>query len=366
MTVGFYSPLPPTRTGIADYAAALLGALRHRGGVKVGDRDADVCLYHLGNNRLHSEIYRCALARPGVVVLHDAVLHHLLLGMSSVDQYTEEFVFNYGEWYRQLAAELWRDRARSASDDRYFRYAMLRRIAEASRAVVVHNPSAAAIVRQHAPSARVAEIPHLFHPPGPPFEAEAARMRERLGLRPQTFLFGIFGYLRESKRLPVVLRAFEAIRSAGVDAALLISGEFVSTDLARAIEPLLSRPDILRLGHLPEHDFWLYASAVDACINLRHPAAGETSGIAVRLMGIGKPVILSAGEENSRFPESSCIRVAISPGETLELAQHMTWLAQSPVAAREMGRIAASHIHERHSLDGAADLYWEVLSSCRG
>lgn len=334
--------------------------------MKVGDGDADVCLYHLGNNRLHSEIYRCALARPGVAVLHDAVLHHLLLGMSGAEEYIEEFVFNYGEWHRQLAAELWQNRARSGADGRYFRYAMLRRIAEASKAVVVHNPGAAAIVRAHAPSACVAEIPHLFHPPSLPFGAETARLRGRLGLQPRTFLFGIFGYLRESKRLPVVLRAFEAIRSAGVDAALLIAGEFVSTDLARALERVLYRPDVLRVGHLPERDFWLHAAAVDACINLRCPAAGETSGIAVRLMGIGKPVILSAGEENSRFPEGSCIRVAIGPGERLELAQHMTWLVQSPVAAREMGRMAASHIHERHSLDGTADLYWEVLSSCRG
>jgi glycosyltransferase involved in cell wall biosynthesis len=298
-------------------------------------------------------------------VLHDAVLHHLLLGMSGAEEYIEEFVFNYGEWHRQFAAELWRNRARSGADGRYFRYAMLRRIAEVSKTVVVHNPGAAAIVRAHAPSARVVEIPHLFHPPPLPFGAETARLRSRLGLQPQTFVSGIFGYLRESKRLPVVLRAFQAIRSAGVDSALLIAGEFVSTDLARAIEPLLSRPDILRVGRLPEPDFWLHASAVDACINLRYPAAGETSGIAVRLMGIGKPVILSAGEENSRFPEGSCIKVGAGPGEHLELAQCMTWLAQSPVAAREMGKIAASHIHERHSLDTAADLYWEVLSSCR-
>ncbi|HXN45258.1 MAG TPA: hypothetical protein VN893_01370, partial [Bryobacteraceae bacterium] len=80
MTVGFFSPLPPARTGVAEYSAALIAALSKHCEVRVGDSGAGVCLYHVGNNPLHAEIYRQALERPGVVVLHDAVLHHLLLG----------------------------------------------------------------------------------------------------------------------------------------------------------------------------------------------------------------------------------------------------------------------------------------------
>ncbi len=83
MTVGFFSPLPPARSGVADYSAELLRALEidePLGAVKVNARDADVPLYHLGNNPLHGEIYRHALETPGVTVLHDAVLHHFFLG----------------------------------------------------------------------------------------------------------------------------------------------------------------------------------------------------------------------------------------------------------------------------------------------
>ena len=81
MRVGFYSPLPPVRSGVADYAFALLGALP--GDVSVGV-DGDVNLYHLGNNGLHAEIYARALARPGVVVLHDAALNHFHLGAQAM------------------------------------------------------------------------------------------------------------------------------------------------------------------------------------------------------------------------------------------------------------------------------------------
>src|SRR5215831_17300977 len=102
VTVGFEAPLPPARTGVADYAAVLLAALRCRGTVEVAPKRADVRLYHLGNNQVHRPIYQRALTRPGIVVLHDAVLQHFFLGSLHEREYVEEFVYNYGEWSREL------------------------------------------------------------------------------------------------------------------------------------------------------------------------------------------------------------------------------------------------------------------------
>src|SRR5258706_12999015 len=217
MTVGFYSPLPPAPTGVADYSAVLLNALRKHGPVVVDAERCDVALYHLGNNHLHRAIYQRALSQPGVAVLHDAVLHHFFLGTLSADNYEDEFVFNYGEWMRALATELWGQRARSAADPRYFDYAMVKRVCETSRAIVVHNPGAAAIVKRHAPGARVIEIPHLFLPPAPVDQGDTLRLRDQFGVGTRTLLAGVFGHLRESKRLTVILRAMERASSVGVD-----------------------------------------------------------------------------------------------------------------------------------------------------
>lgn len=364
MTVGFHSPLPPARTGVADYAAALLERLRRLGRVETGAPQADVHLYHVGNNQLHRRIYQQALLRPGVAVLHDAVLAHFFLGWLDRRGFLEEFVYNYGEWARDLAAELWAGRARSAQDPRYFSHPMLRRIAQDSRAVLVHNPAAARLVAAHAPAARVVEIPHLFSPPELPAPVQVLRFRERLGLSGPTFLFGIFGHLREAKRVLSALRAFEAVRRGGGDVALAVVGHFVSTDLARAAAPLLAQPGILRFGYAPEPQFWLLASAVDACINLRYPAAGETSGITIRLMGIGKPVLMTAGGETARFPEGACLKVDPGAGETAMLSAFMMWLVRDRKAAPEIGRRGAAHIAEQHSLDAVARRYWEVLCAC--
>ena len=364
MRIGFHSPLPPAASGVADYAVALVDALGRYAEVAVNPkRPAEVELYHLGNNQLHRRIYQRALERPGIAVLHDAVLQHFFLGSLDEAAYREEFVYNYGEWSRELAGELWKGRARSAQDPRYFRYPMLRRIAEASRAVVVHNPGAAAMVREHAPGARVVEIPHLFRMPELPPEHEVVRLRARLGVAPSAMLFGVFGYLRESKRLFSILRVFETLRQSERSVALLVAGEFASPDLERAVAPLLARPGVIRAGYLPERDFWRHASAVDVCINLRYPAAGETSGIGIRLMGIGKATMVTAGRETSRLPETACLKVDVGFNEREMLAEYMLWLARFPEAAREIGRRAAEHVAAGHRIEHCAERYWEV---CRG
>ena len=343
--------MPPARTGVADYSAALVEALRSLGhDVRVG-REGDVDVYHAGNNPLHHDIHERALRKPGVVVIHDAVLHHYYLGFGDERRYVDEFIYNYGEWNRGLAKQLWRDRARSGSDPVYFAYPMLKRLAAAARVVAVHNPAAAAMVRAHAPGARVAEIPHLFTAPPPPDPYAVTALRHRWNLPAGALLFGVFGHLRESKRLAGVLAA---ARKTG--AYLLLAGDFVSSDYARSIEPeLRTMSRVIRVPYLSDSDFWLHAQAVDVCVNLRYPSAGETSGIAIRLMGIGKPVILTAGLETSQFPESTCLHVDSGVAEQEMLEAYMLWLRDTPAAARRMGAAAREHVTEFHSAARAAE-----------
>jgi glycosyltransferase involved in cell wall biosynthesis len=361
LKVGFFSPLPPARTGVADYSASLLRALRLSGTVELGD--GDINLYHLGNNLLHREIYQRALEKPGIAVLHDAVLQHFFLGTFSQEQYVAEFVYNYGAWSEGLARKLWRGRARSASDPQYFQYPMLKRVAERSLAVIVHNPAADSMVKEHAANALVYEIPHLLELPALDGAQEIIGFRRQLGLSSRTFLFGVFGHLRESKRLPAVLRAFHRARaSAGI--ALLVAGDFVSQDLEKSIEPLLRTERIFRIGYAPERDFWLHAAAVDACVNLRYPTAGETSGISIRLMGIAKPVLMNGALETSRFPDSSCVRVDAGPCEEDMLVEFMVWLARFPQDARAIGERAAAHIRQFHTPQRVAGMFWQVIRAC--
>src|ERR1044072_4636178 len=88
MRVAYYSPLPPSRSGIADYSTLLLPALRERVDVVLaqpGKRapQADVALYHVGNDPdAHGWIVDALQKRPGLVVLHEVVPHHLTAGLT--------------------------------------------------------------------------------------------------------------------------------------------------------------------------------------------------------------------------------------------------------------------------------------------
>lgn len=337
--------MPPARTGVADYSAAMAAALIAAGHqVRVGE-PGSVDLYHIGNNPLHRPMYERALARPGVVILHDAVLHHFYLGYGGEEAYVAEFVHNYGEWHRGLARDLWQARARSGSDPAFFEYPMLRRVAEAARLVIVHNRAAAAMVRQHAPEARVEELPHLVEAPPPPDPHAVHELRASWRIPAGGFLFGIFGHLRESKRIHAAVQAISRISNAW----LLVAGDFVSEDYGRAMEPLLAgHPRVVRAPYLDDAAFWHHAHAADACINLRYPAAGETSGIAMRLMSVGKPVIVSSGAETSAIPAAACLRVDTGPAETEMLAAYGAWLAGTPAAARRIGASARNYVGIEH------------------
>lgn len=344
MTVGFFAPLPPARSGVADHAAELLNVLRFRGTVKVGG--GDINLYHLGNNQLHAAIYRRALEEPGVVVLHDAVLQHFALGYFNREEYISEFVYNYGSWSHQVAAEMWESRARSAADPRYFGYPMLRRVAEASRAVVVHNPAAARLVREHAPNARIEEIPLLWSALPEYGQSYSRNLR-----------CGVFGHLRESKRLPAVIKA-----CAETGTELVLAGD-MSSDLQRALGPLLA--GVRREPYSTRDRFLELAHEVDCCINLRYPPAGETSAIGVLLMGIGRPVIFTEAEEISHYPADACIRIESGLAEQQNLTDVLRWLRMRRSHVRLIGAKAAAHIRKEHSPDRVSGLYWRLLNSLR-
>ena len=373
LEIAWVSPLPPAPSGVAEYSARLAQALSARATVEpIASPDPaslgryDACVYQIGNNALHRAAYRAALEVPGVTVLHDAVLHQFLLGELSQQEYIAEFVYNYGEWLRDFAQELWRERAHWA-ERRYFDYPLIRRLVESSRAVIVHNPKARRLAIEAAgqgPGApEVVEIPHFVELPALPDEAGVAAVRQRLGVPGDTVLISCFGYLRPPKRLRSL---FEAARQLPVPYRILLVGTFVSPEYEEALETYLQDPRVIRVPYVPDDEFWRLAAATDICVNLRYPSAGETSGVALKLMALGKPVVVTSGEEVSHFPALAVVRVDAGPAEVEMLAHYLYALASEPTMRRTIGQHAAGHIQKHHALDAAAAKYLEVIRRAAG
>src|ERR1044071_4425043 len=108
MRVAYFSPLPPARSGIADYSQALIEHLRPLLDLTVFSTPSQpfdpapfaAALYHIGNNPSHTSIYETALRHPGVVVLHEGNLHHLVADLTirrgDWDGYLAECEYNGG------------------------------------------------------------------------------------------------------------------------------------------------------------------------------------------------------------------------------------------------------------------------------
>ena len=166
--VAFFSPLPPARSGIADYSAALVEELRTLVELEVFSAkpshfepaNFDVALYQIGNNVYHEFCYEAALDHPGVVVVHEANLHHLIADMTikrgdwdsymhAVEQEGGPGAFAYAE----------RVRALEVGPD-YEGVPMLRRLLARSKAAIVHSGCVESELRGSGFTGPVARIPH--------------------------------------------------------------------------------------------------------------------------------------------------------------------------------------------------------------
>ena len=210
MRLGFFSPLPPSRSGIADYSAELLRRFPPDFDVETFDSTPegfdpgsfDLLLYQIGNNPFHAHAYRMALRHPGVVVLHEFNLHHLIADLTikrgDWDAYMEEVAYDGGAGALEYARRV---RALEVGPD-YEGVPMMRRLLSASKGIVVHSRHMADKVREAGFQGPLATIPHGA------WLSEANRMgyRQRLGIDEATPLIGIFGFLKPYKRIAESLR----------------------------------------------------------------------------------------------------------------------------------------------------------------
>lgn len=373
--INIVTPLPPSPTGVADFAVDLVRALQKRRPVRlyvddmrsalalpgwsvenVRKNGPGVQLYQLGNNKLHRFAYDQALRRPGVIVLHDALLQHMLLG-ESWDAWEREFVFTYGDRGREIAANL--RGGIPATHEGFFRYPLVKRVVEASRTTIVTSDAARSRVLQEAPDADVRVIPLPFVRRGR--EVTRAEARSQLGVPQDAFLLACLGYQREARRLPVVIRAFEALRLQVPHAELAIVGEFTTAEQESLLDARLDALAARRPGRVPDEEFELWGIAANVVVNLRYPSAGEMSGVAVRMMGMGVPVILTDSAENAFFPDDACLKVPPDEREEALLIEYLLALEANPELGAAIGDNARGHVRREHDLERIVDAYLEVL-----
>lgn len=383
MHLAWVSPLPPARTGIADYCSELLPLLaRHAeislfapppyGGsplpqVPVRPLEQlpqaagrfDALVYHIGNNPYHRAIYELALRYPGVVVLHDFLLHHLVARCTVAAGDLEGYLWHLAYERGAAGAATALRRALGLFTEReQFLDPLNRVLLDRSRGAIVHSRWAAARVREAHPDLPVAVVPHLLLR-----EAELPReeARRELGLPPGETVVATFGFLAPYKRIDRLLSAWAQLSGEFPEARLLLVGE---PDPALHLEQLLQHPGLERVaatGYVDAPTFRRYIAACDVAVNLRYPSAGETSGAVVRLLGSGKAVLLSNVQPFAEWPDSICLKVDVGPDETGMLLFYLRRLLSDPALRRQLGENARRYIRTYHAPERAAEAYRAAL-----
>ncbi|MGN6810005.1 MAG: glycosyltransferase family 4 protein [Thermomicrobiales bacterium] len=394
--VACFTPLSPIASGISYYSEELLPVLAlalaldvyvdgyapseraplEAAGVRLRQaREFDhaaarapyeATIYQFGNSPAHAYMYDRALRAPGIVVLHDVVLHHLRLWMAVNHGRRREYMADLARLYGAAGSEVARAVLRGQTPPALFDYPLVEPVLDAAKVVIVHNAASAERVRALRPSADVRVVPMGVPLPLPAPRDEA---RARLGVAPDAFLVVSHGHVTPYKRLDVVLRAFRRLVTERPGARFLIAGSEapgLGELLERQIGYLGLGGKATRLGFIPPATVADLLAAADCCVNLRYPSAGETSASLLRIMGAGLPVIVSDAGSFRELPDACVIKVPVGRLEEPLLAEYLLELARDDDLRSALGANARDFVATAHSLERSAEGYLAALGAVLG
>jgi glycosyltransferase involved in cell wall biosynthesis len=413
MRVAWFSPMPPVATGIARCSADLVAALHRAGdqhgrpleidvfvdetnldGAANGERRRsahdfvwrhhrapyDLIVYQLGNSSHHDYQWPYLFRYPGLVVLHDAHLHHArascLLRTSRADDYRAEFAANHPDADPSLA-EL-----AIAGFDNHLHYLspMTTLVLARSRMAAAHSHATVERLQTAAPSACIETIRlgHGVFLTDEDIARLGAEARARYGIPPRAIVFGCYGGLTPDKRVPQILEAFAATRASIANAHLLLAGSAADHYDLRADVARLGLEDCTTLTGYLESDDALTAAiaASDVALNLRWPTAREVSGPWLRCLAAGRATVTIELAHLSNVPSidprtwlSTANGAAAACTVALDVADeaHSLRLAIRRLAVDRdlrvaLGRAGREYWSANHSIEHMADDYRRVIA----
>ncbi|MCU0490074.1 MAG: glycosyltransferase family 4 protein [Chloroflexaceae bacterium] len=392
--IAYCSPVNPAPTGISDYSEELLPYLGQYADVTLFVEDGltpsnadlnrhlavlplrrlvreqrrrpfDAILYHMGNSPAHGGIWTMAQRLPGVVVLHEVVLHHFMLWYAAnvqhdIQRYVGDMANRYGESGAHIAQLMIRSRFTDAA----FNFPCCEPVVQAARGLIAHSRYAVERVQALHPDLPTAVVP--MGVPLPPL-IPRAEARARLGLPPEALLLASFGHINGYKRMEPALRALAELRRTRPDAHYLLVGSVSANfDLNGLVERMGLADAVTTTGYVPRAAFEDYVAAADICLNLRHPTAGETSASLLRLLGAGKPTLVSATGSFAELPPGVAAQVDVDASEGELILAYCRLLMEQPEVAEALGRQARAFVAAEHTLDQAAQGTMRFLAKLHG
>lgn len=390
--LAYVSPLPPDRSGIADYSAELLPALLPHYEIEVivaqgqlsdawinahcpvrsvpwfvqNAQRFDRVLYHFGNSAFHLHMPALLEAVPGVVVLHDFYLPDLRHAVAA----------SSNDPRAALASALYRSHGYRAVHDIFQSHHLGLAIAhypcnldllENSLGTIVHSRHALQLAGAHhgpALSPRLAVVPQLHQPVAAP-DAQAARLA--LGLDAHDFVVCAFGYLGPTKLNHRLLQAWLGSELAQSSHCKLIfvgasPNDAYGLQLRAMIESSPCAARVRVTGWADQELFRLYLEAADVAVQLRTQSRGETSRAVLDCMAYGLATVVNAhGSLAELDPDAVWMLPDPFPDQALTEALQTLW--REPARRQQIAQRARALILDQHQPPRCAGQYQQAIEA---
>ncbi len=391
--LAIFSPLPPTRSGIADYCQEQIQFLSRNWKLSIiiaddatdpnpvhpdtnifrltewlADRRRDIAtprLYHLGNNPHHEFVYNQIHQRPGITVLHDYCLHHLIayltLGRGNFDQYKRLMEHDHGKSGAQMAHHRL---DYIFSEYQQFLLPLNGTVLENSKGIIVHSEYARQSILDRYPEMNVALIPHHFAAPEPELLCGSQKVaRTKLGIPTDKLIIVSLGFITPPKQIDLSLKALSQIKDKLPPFEYWLVGEPADTAiLKKAIQENNLESIVKITGFVKSDDFFHYIEACDVIINLRYPSAGESSGTLVRALGMGKCAIVFDFQAFSDYPDDVVVKLPLDSHNADALANALEKVLLDTSYRSSFEKAAKKYINRHHDQRRCSDQYSEFIS----
>ena len=376
--LAYLSPLPPQRSGIADYSAALLpelaryydidliaddtGLARRYPGLKVRDSaaflacagDYDRVLYQMGNSHYHQHMLQLLEQVPGIVVLHDfylsGLLHYCEVVAGDREAFSNALRCSHGYGGLRTLAEHGAEAAQIA-------FPANRPFLDEALGILVNSRYACDLARRFYGedySARFVQLPFLNYAPSP---RDRGAARETLGIAGEEFVVCSFGHLAAAKLSRELLQAWEAAFSGVARVRLVLVGALPGDDYLQALEPLLdAAPNVTATGFVDADSYANWLAAADVGVQLRTRSRGETSGAIYDCLANGLALVFNAHGSAAELPDRVGLKLA-DPLEIPALVAALQRLYREPALREELGAAGRAYLKEHHAPEQVARAY---------
>lgn len=392
--LAYISPLPPEKSGIADYSAELLQVLTRHYSVEVIVAQRDVTdayiranctvrnvgwmrehagryervLYHFGNSSFHEHMFDMLEAVPGVVVLHDFFL-------SGIAAHREGQGVAAHAWTRALASShglhaLHQRYTANVPADVIWSYPCNLPVLQGALGIIVHSEAPRRLATKwFGPGVGDdwALIPLLR---SPALRMDRIMARKALGVDSSAFIVCAFGILGPHKLNHRLLDAWLASPMAHEPQAQLVfvgegpRGDY-GTKLLRTMRGTHVASQTQITGWVDDKTYRLWLTAADVGVQLRAHSSGETSAAVLDCMNHGLATIVNA---YGSMADLDADAVWILPAEfgNDELVAAMTALWLDPAKRMQLGQNAREIILGRHSPRACAEQYAHAIEHFYG